>query len=106
MLQHFSDDNFDTEVLKSDMPVLVDFFAEWCGPCKMMAPVIDKLSTELEGKIKIGKIDVDANSAVSMKYQIQSIPTLICFKNGEIVFKDSGFRGEDDLRKKLQDLIK
>lgn len=97
----FNDDNFEAEVLKSDVPVLVDFFAEWCGPCKMMAPTIDKLAGEYEGKWKIGKMDVDASPKTAEKYGIRSIPTLKIFKGGEVVDELVGFQSEDKIKAKL-----
>lgn len=84
-VQTFTDANFEEEVLKSDVPVLVDFWAEWCMPCKMLAPVIDELAEKYEGKAKIGKLDTDANKETAVKYGIQSIPTVILIKNGEPV---------------------
>lgn len=101
MAAHFTDDNFEEEVLKSDVPVLVDFFAEWCGPCKMMAPVIEELAKEYEGKWKIGKCDVDQAPQISMKYGIQSIPSLFYFKGGEVVDKAIGFQAKDKIKEKL-----
>lgn len=80
-----TDQNFDQEVLKSDKPVLVDFWAVWCGPCRMIAPVIEELANDYDGKAKIAKLNVDENPQVSMKYGIRSIPTLLIFKNGEVV---------------------
>jgi thioredoxin 1 len=81
---NFTDDNFDSEVLKSDKPVLVDFWATWCGPCKMIAPIVEELAGEYEGKAKIGKVDVDNNQQVSIKYGVRSIPTILIFKDGQI----------------------
>jgi thioredoxin 1 len=98
----FTDANFESEVLKSGGVVLVDFFAPWCGPCKMMAPVIDKLAEEYKGKAKIGKLDVDENGQTAMKFEVQSIPTLIIFKNGEVVDKLIGFQSEEALKEKLE----
>ncbi len=80
----FTDDNFDSEVLKSDKPVLIDFWAVWCGPCRMIAPIVEELANEFDGKIKIGKLDVDENQGVSIKYGVRSIPTLLIFKDGKI----------------------
>jgi thioredoxin 1 len=80
-----TDANFEQEVLKSDKPVLVDFWAVWCGPCKMIAPVVEELAREYDGKLKVGKVDVDHNPQVSMQLGIRSIPTLMVFKNGKVV---------------------
>jgi thioredoxin 1 len=82
---HFTDDNFQAEVLQSDQPVLVDFWAAWCGPCRMIAPLIEELARDYDGKAKIGKLDVDNNQRVAMQYGIRSIPSLLIFKNGKVV---------------------
>jgi thioredoxin 1 len=105
MSAQFTDDNFEAEVLKSDIPVLVDFYADWCGPCKMLAPVIDELATEYEGKVKIGKVDVDNAGATAGKYGVMSIPTIVFFKGGEIVDQAVGFVPKEELAKKLDALV-
>lgn len=101
MANMFDDDNFESDVLKSDKPVLVDFFAEWCGPCKMLAPVIDELEKEYGDKWKIGKCDVDASPQTAEKYGIQSIPTLLFIKDGEVVDKLQGFSSKEKIVEKL-----
>jgi thioredoxin 1 len=81
----FTDDNFEIEALKSEFPVIVDFWAAWCGPCRMIAPIIEDLATEYDGRVKVGKLDVDANQNTAIKYGVRSIPTVLYFKNGEVV---------------------
>ena len=83
-IQHVSDESFDSDVLKSDVPVLVDFWAEWCGPCKVIAPVLEEIASEYDGKMKVCKLDIDANEATPPKYGIRGIPTLMLFKNGNV----------------------
>ena len=90
MAHDVSDQNFEQEVLKSSEPVLVDFFAEWCGPCKAMAPALEEVAKEMEGKVKVAKIDVDANPDITTRYQIQAMPTLILFKDGVIAGRHTG----------------
>ncbi len=97
----FTDANFDQEVLKSDVPVLVDFWAVWCGPCKMIAPIVEELAGEYQGKVKIGKLDVDNNPNVSTKYGIRSIPTLLIFRDGNIVDQIIGAVPKQAMSQKL-----
>ena len=97
----FTDANFEEEVLKSELPVLIDFWAVWCGPCKMIAPSIDELAKEYEGKAKIGKVDVDNNQQVATKYGIRSIPTLLIFKDGKMVDQIVGALPKPKIAEKL-----
>lgn len=97
----FNDDNFEAEVLNSDKPVLVDFWAEWCGPCRMIGPVVEEMAGEYEGKAKIGKVNVDNNPNISVKYGIRSIPALLIFKNGEVVDQIVGAVPKPHLTKQL-----
>lgn len=92
-----TNDNFEEEVLKSEIPVLLDFWAAWCGPCKMMASVVDEIAKEFEGKVKVGKVNVDEEAALALKYQIMSIPTLIVMKNGVLDGKTIGFMDKDEV---------
>jgi thioredoxin 1 len=98
----FTTANFDAEVLKSEVPVLVDFWAEWCGPCKALGPTIDALADELQGKAKVGKLDTDANQQIAVQYGIQAIPTVIIFKGGKPVAKMTGARQKADYLASLQ----
>ena len=104
MAIHFTDENFNEEVLSSNIPVLVDFYADWCGPCKMLAPVIEALAGEFEGKAKIGKLNVDNASETAQKYGIMSIPTLLYFKNGEVVNKTVGVVSKTEIEQILNSL--
>lgn len=103
-VQHFDDGNFETEVLGSKVPVLVDFYADWCGPCRSLAPIIEELAKDYEGKIKVGKVDVDQNRVPS-RYGIMAIPTMILFKGGQEKAKITGLRSKADLRKQIESVI-
>ena len=96
-----TDETFNQEVLKSDTPTLVDFWAVWCGPCRMVAPVVDEIAREQAGKLKVMKLDVDENQGTAMAYGVMSIPTLILFKNGQPVERIVGFRPKGDMEKKI-----
>ena len=96
-----TDGNFSQEVLKADTPVLVDFWAVWCGPCKMIAPVVEQIASEYEGKLKVGKVDVDNNQQTAMQYGIRSIPTLLVFKDGRVVEQIVGAAPKKALTDKL-----
>ena len=100
-----TDANFDIEVLKSETPVLVDFWAPWCGPCRMVAPIVEELSTEYDGRVKFVKLNTDDNVKVATQYQIRSIPTLLVFKGGEPVGQIIGFRPKSDLKKRLDAVL-
>ena len=103
---HFSDQDFEEEVIKSDKPVLVDFYADWCGPCKMAAPIIDELSDEYEGKAVVGKVNVDENSGTAQKYGVMSIPNFIIFKSGRPVDRVIGAVGKRGLEMALRKHLK
>lgn len=98
---HINQDEFDAKVLQSNKPVMVDFYAEWCGPCKMAAPIIDQLAQEFSDKALIVKVDVDANNELAGKYGVMSIPTVIIFKNGQEIDRKIGFPGEAGYRSML-----
>jgi thioredoxin 1 len=97
--------NFETEVTKSGQPVLVDFWAEWCGPCKMVSPILDELATEYDGKIKIGKVNIDEHQALATQFGIRAIPTLLIFKNGQVVDQIVGLRSKKDFKGKLDRVL-
>ena len=101
MAIEFTDQNFQEEALEADDLIVVDFWAEWCGPCKMISPIIEELSDEYSGKAKIGKVNVDQNSDISMKYGIRSIPTILLLKNGEVVDKQVGVTSKEKLKTKI-----
>ena len=98
----FTDATFDTDVLRSDVPVLVDFWAEWCGPCRMMEPTINAVAASYAGRVKVGKLNVDENNDTAMRYNIRGIPTLLLFKGGQIVEQRVGIVGKSELQKMLE----
>jgi thioredoxin 1 len=100
-----SDDNFETEVLKSEKPVLIDFWATWCGPCRTIAPIVEELAVEYNGKVKFGKLDVDNNQQTAIKYGVRSIPTLLVFKNGVVKETIIGAVPKGQIVQKLNSVI-
>ncbi len=101
----FTDENFNEEVLNSKIPVVIDFWAIWCGPCKLIAPIMDKLALEYERKVKIGKLDVDVNQQSAIKYGVRSIPTVLYFKDGEVKDMVIGAVHESVFRKKIEEIL-
>lgn len=97
----FNQQNFDSEVLSSDTPVLVDFTATWCGPCKALAPIVDKIADDFAGKVRVGKLDIDENPELTVKYGVRSVPTVIVFKGGKPAGKHMGLTSRDTLVKLL-----
>ncbi|MDQ6630147.1 MAG: thioredoxin [Verrucomicrobiota bacterium] len=97
--------NFDNEVLKSSLPVLVDFWAEWCGPCKMIAPVLDELAGEFEGRAKIAKVNIDEHQNLAAEYGVRAIPTLLVFKGGQVAEQIVGMRSKRDLKSSLDKVV-
>ena len=104
-LIEFTDDNFDAEVLKSDLPVLVDFWAEWCGPCKMIAPIVEEIASDYAGKVKVGKVNVDFNNQVAMQYGIRGIPALLVFKGGSVANQIVGAVPKNNITQILDEVI-
>src|SRR5215831_6363157 len=98
----FTDSNFDTEVLTSDVPVLVDFWAEWCGPCRMMTPTVDAIATDYNGKLKVGKLNVDENNQTAMRFQVRGIPMLLLFKGGKVVDQRVGAAPKTDFQRMIE----
>jgi thioredoxin 1 len=106
MAIEITDANFQELVLNAGQPAMIDFWAEWCGPCRMLTPVVKELSTEYEGRVVVGKVDVDSNPGISMKYGIRNIPTLLFFKNGEVVDKQVGVVPKGALVNKIEAILK
>lgn len=104
-VHEFTDANFPAEVLKSSQPVLVDFWADWCQPCRMLAPTIEEVAGEFAGKVKVGKVDTDKNTKISVDYRITAIPTVIIFHGGEVKKKFVGLTSKGDLRNALNELV-
>lgn len=97
-----NEENFKEEVLESEKPVLIDFFATWCGPCKMMSPIIDEIAKEIGNDVKVGKVDVDENQELAIRYDVMSIPTIIIFKNGKVEKTFVGLRDKQEILKELK----
>ena len=104
-VHEITDSKFQNEVLESDKPVLLDFWAEWCQPCRMLSPTIDQLAAEYQGKAKVGKVDTDSNREISVKYGIQAIPTVLLFKNGQVQKKFVGLTSKDQFKTALDQLV-
>lgn len=104
-VHEFTDSNFKSEVLESDVPVLVDFWAEWCQPCRMMSPTIDALAASFAGKVKVGKVDIDNNQSISVDFKIAAIPTVLIFKGGEVQESFVGIKSEQDLEEALNKVL-
>jgi thioredoxin len=102
----FTDSTWDKDVLNSEVPVLVDFWAEWCGPCRMMTPTVDSIANDYAGRVKVGKVNVDENGGTAMRYNIRGIPTLLLFKGGQIVEQKVGAVGKNDVQKMLETHLK
>jgi len=105
LVKELTDQTFEVEVLKSDVPVLVDFWAEWCMPCRYLGPTVDKLAEAYAGKVKVGKIDTDEHRDVALRYGISALPTIVIFKDGQVVQKLLGVRQEKDFREVLDPLL-
>ncbi|MHC4955358.1 MAG: thioredoxin [Planctomycetota bacterium] len=104
-LTQLNDDNFSSEVLESDLPVLVDFYATWCGPCKALTPIVEKLAGEFDGRLKVGKLNIDEAPGAPGQFAVRAVPTLVFFKGGQAVESMVGLRREDELRKTIETVI-
>ena len=104
-IDYITDDSFAAEVLQSEQPVLVDYWAEWCGPCKMIAPVLDELATEFQGKAKIGKVNIDEHQGLAAQFGVRAIPTLLVIKNGQVTEQMVGAKSKRDLKASLEKAI-
>jgi thioredoxin 1 len=102
---HVTERDFEEQVIKSEVPVLVDFWAEWCGPCRMIAPIVEDLAAEYEGRLKVVKVDVDENNALAYRYGVMSIPTLGIFKGGQMVERLVGYMPKQELKKRIDPLV-
>ena len=105
MVEHITSANFEKEVLNSDVPVAIDFYADWCGPCKMMAPVFESLSEKLKGKVKFLKLDTEAEGRIAMQFGVQSIPTLVIVKDGKEIGRSIGYMDEDSLSERFDNIL-
>jgi len=104
-IKHITNENFETDVLKSEEPVLMDFWAEWCGPCKMLAPILDQIADEYKGRVQIAKLDVEENQSIAMQFGVRSIPTLILFKDGVVEAQHVGMLSKEQLIKLLDEKL-
>lgn len=100
-----NDANFGAEVLEAELPVLVDFYATWCGPCKALSPIVEKLAGEFQGKLKVGKLNIDESPQAPTQFSVRAVPTLVFFKGGKVVDTAVGFKSENDLRARIQRLL-
>ncbi len=103
--EQVSEQNFEVQVIRSEIPVLVDFWAEWCGPCRMIAPIVEDLSSEYAGRLKVVKLDVDNNTNIAMRYNVMSIPTLGVFKGGQLVDRVVGYMPKQELKRKIDAIL-